>query len=83
MNRIVSSFCILTVMASMAVAADSDWPGWQGPNRDGKSLDTGLLKKWPDDGPKLLWKVDGIGSGFSSVAVADGKVYTSGDRDGK
>ena len=59
------------------------WPGWLGPNRDGKSPDTGLLKEWPDDGPKLLWKADGIGVGFSSVAVAGGKVYITGDQDGK
>ena len=66
-----------------AAAAGGDWPGWLGPNRDGKSLDTGLLKEWPADGPKLLWKVDGIGVGFSSVAVVGGKVYITGDQDGK
>ena len=62
--------------------ASAEWPGWRGPNHDGKSLDTGLLKEWPS-GPKLLWKADDIGVGFSSVAVAGGKVYISGDRDGK
>ena len=61
----------------------ADWPGWLGPNRDGKSPDTGLLKEWPAGGPKLLWKVDGIGVGFSSVAVAGGKVYITGDKGGK
>ncbi len=60
-----------------------DWPSWRGPNRDGKSLDSGLLKEWPDDGPLLLWTVDSIGRGFSSVAVADGAVYTTGDFDGR
>jgi outer membrane protein assembly factor BamB len=64
-------------------AADADWPGWRGPNRDGKSLDRGLLKEWPTDGPKLLWKTEVIGVGFSSVAVSGGKVYISGDQDGK
>ncbi len=83
MTRIVSSLCVLTVTASLAMAADSDWPGWLGPNRDGKSLDTGLLKQWPAQGPRLLWKADGIGVGFSSVAVTGGRVYISGDRDGK
>ncbi len=83
MPRIISSLCVLTVIASSTMAAESDWPGWLGPNRDGKSLDTGLLKQWPAEGPKLLWKVDGIGVGFSSVAVTGGKVYITGDRDGK
>ncbi len=83
MTRILSSFCLLTVMSSMAMAANSEWPGWLGPNHDGKSFDTGLLKEWPTGGPKLLWKVDAIGVGFSSVAVTGGKVYITGDRDGK
>ena len=82
-TRILSSFCALTLMASLALAADSEWPSWLGPNHDGKSLDTGLLKKWPAAGPKLLWKAENIGRGFSSVAVAGGKVFISGDRDGK
>ena len=66
-----------------AAAAAGDWPYWLGSNHDGKSPDTGLLKQWPEDGPKLLWKADDIGVGFSSVAVAGGKVYITGDQDGK
>jgi outer membrane protein assembly factor BamB len=66
--------------ACLAVAADADWPGWLGPNHDGKSPDTGLLTVWPEGGPKLLWKATDIGSGFSSVAVAGGKVYITGDK---
>ncbi len=66
--------------AARGPAAPADgWPGWRGSLRDGKSPDTGLLKQWPDGGPQLLWKVDGIGKGFSTVAVANGVVYTTGD----
>ena len=42
----------------------SDWPQFRGPNRDGKSLETGLLKQWPEDGPKLLHTISGFGDGF-------------------
>jgi outer membrane protein assembly factor BamB len=70
-------------MVSLAGAAESEWPGWLGPNRDGKSLDTGLLKQWPEEGPKLLWQVDDIGVGFSSVAVVGDKVFITGDKDDK
>ncbi len=83
MPRIIFSLCVLIAIVSSAMAAESYWPGWLGPNRDGKSLDTGLLKQWPAEGPTLLWKIDGIGVGFSSVAVTGGKVYITGDRDGK
>ena len=57
------------------------WPTWLGPNRDGKSPDAGLLKQWPPGGPPLLWKVDDIGKGYSSVVVVDGTVYVTGDVD--
>jgi outer membrane protein assembly factor BamB len=58
--------------------ANGQWPGWLGPNRDGHSADTGLLKQWPEEGPKLLWKVDSLGAGWSSVAVANDRVYITG-----
>ena len=83
MKSSVSALCVLTIIASTAVAADLDWPAWRGRNHDGKSPDSGLLKQWPDGGPKLLWKADGIGVGFSSVAVVGGRVFITGDKDGK
>ena len=49
-----------------------------GPNRDGISTETGLLKQWPTDGPPLVWKVAGAGTGYSSLAVANGRIYTLG-----
>lgn len=57
MLRIISSPCVLIAIASSAMAAELEWPGWLGSNRNGKSLDTGLLRQWPANGPKLLWKV--------------------------
>jgi len=65
------------------VCVADDWPQFRGPNRDGKSPETGLLKVWPEGGPKLLWSVDGLGIGFSSVAVARGFVHTTGMIDGQ
>ncbi len=58
----------------------ADWPQWRGPNRDGLSADTGLLKAWPEGGPKLIWKAEGIGVGYSAVAVANGRIFTLGDQ---
>lgn len=55
-----------------------DWPQWQGPNRDNTSNETGLLKQWPPEGPKMCWVSEGIGHGYASVAVAGGKIYTTG-----
>ncbi len=63
------------------VLSNGDWPQWRGPNRDGLSGETGLLKEWPEDGPPVVWKATGIGEGFSSVSVVANRVYTMGDLD--
>jgi outer membrane protein assembly factor BamB len=59
-----------------------DWPGWRGPSRDNISQETGLLKVWPNEGPKLLWKTTGLGSGYSTPSVANGLIYLLGATDG-
>lgn len=51
---------------------------WRGANRDGKFTDTGLLQKWPDGGPQLLMKVEGIGKGYSSVIATDQYLFATG-----
>jgi outer membrane protein assembly factor BamB len=61
-----------------SVLADDDFSQWRGQNRDGKYPDKNLLKKWPDKGPELLWQIDNIGKGHSSVAVANNLVYITG-----
>ncbi len=58
----------------------ADWPQWRGPNRDGKSAETGLLEKWPEGGPKSAWKASGLGEGYASMTVAKGRIYTQGQR---
>lgn len=57
------------------------WPNWLGPNHDGVSLETGWSSDWPPDGLPLKWKRE-IGIGFSSVAIADGRLFTMGHIDG-
>ena len=70
-------FCLSTEAAAQA---GGNWPQWRGANRDGISKETGLLKQWPADGPPLAWKTTGAGGGYSSFAVADGRLYTMGLR---
>jgi outer membrane protein assembly factor BamB len=62
----------LVVLIVTAVAAD--WPRFLGPNGDGHSGDTGLLKSWPAGGPAKLWERD-VGSGYAGPAVVGGKVF--------
>ena len=60
-------------------AAQMDWPQWRGPNRDGLSAETGLLKEWPKEGPPLLWKATGLGAGYSGVSLAGQRIFTMGE----
>lgn len=53
----------------------NDWPQWRGPNRDGISSETGILKDWPEGGPKVLWKAPS-GDGYSAIVIADGRLWT-------
>lgn len=75
---IVPTGLVLLISFSLAAFAD-DWPQWRGPDRDGKCKETGLLQEWPDGGPPLAWKAEGLGIGFSTVSISEGVIYTMGD----
>jgi len=60
-------------------ATGPSWPEFHGPKRDNISPETGLLKRWPEGGPKLIWEYDDCGIGFSGMSIADGRIYCAGD----
>ncbi|MBW8015759.1 MAG: PQQ-binding-like beta-propeller repeat protein [Planctomycetes bacterium] len=72
-------FVLLTVFCVSSFGAD--WSQWRGEGRRGVSGETGLLKKWPVGGPKLLWTADDIGEVNSSMSIADGRIYVTGNKD--
>jgi hypothetical protein len=72
----------VTAAPQGAARALAEWPGWRGAQRDARSPDTSLLKSWKAGGPPLAFKATGLGTGYSSVAVAGGRIYTLGDKDG-
>jgi outer membrane protein assembly factor BamB len=78
-HRLAALTLSVAALLLSAEARAADWPTFLGPARDGRSAETGLLKQWPLEGPALLWKVDNIGPGWSSVAVVGGLVYTTGN----
>jgi outer membrane protein assembly factor BamB len=77
-----STLLALLSIAAAGTALADDWPQWRGPNRDGQSAEKGIIKSWEDSPPELLWMVEGMGRGYSSVSVAKGKIYTTGNFDG-
>ena len=80
--RALTMFVVAILIISTQAAAD-DWPQWQGPNRNAVSQEKGLLQQWPEGGPPLAWRIDGLGGGDSAPAVVGGKLYGMSTRDGK
>src|SRR6266511_5085270 len=78
--------CLTLALAGLLAALTSepasggDWAAWRGPARDAVSTETGLLKTWPDGGPKLVWQSNNAGLGYAGLAIVGGTVYTMGAR---
>ena len=70
LNILLAGIC-LTVSAQDVVQ-------WRGVNRDGIYNESGLMKKWPEGGPKLLWHFDELGDGHTSAAVTSKAIFTTG-----
>jgi outer membrane protein assembly factor BamB len=74
------AFCLATLSLTTGVldVRAADWPNYRGPDHNGISKETGWSAQWPANGPKQVWKAK-VGMGFSSFAVANGCVYTTGN----
>jgi len=59
----------------------SDWPQWRGPERNGVSKDTGLLRQWPGPGPQRAWSISSLGEGYGSLAIKGDRIFIQGSRD--
>ena len=81
-SLVLFSWAALTLLPLASSDGQENWPQWRGPQRDGISPDKGLLKEWPAEGPSVLWQVDTVGVGYSSVTVVGGRIYTQGDLHG-
>ncbi|HID21111.1 MAG TPA: pyrrolo-quinoline quinone, partial [Planctomycetaceae bacterium] len=74
---------IVGVCAAVGAAEEPSrggwWPEFHGQGRTNVSTETGLLKRWPEGGPPLLWRYSRCGRGYSGVAIAHGRIFTAGD----
>jgi outer membrane protein assembly factor BamB len=68
-------FGLAIAIGMLSLVEAADWPQWRGPHRTGVSLETGLLKEWPKEGPKPLWQLKDIGDGYGAPAVVGARVY--------
>jgi len=69
----------MLIMVSTALNAQD--AQWRGPGRDGKYPAEGLLKQWPESGPELVLRKDGLGGGYSTPILYEGNYYVTGRRD--
>lgn len=74
---------LLLTASSFGPLQAADWPQWQGVDRTAVSTETGLLQEWPEEGPPLAWRIEGLGGGDSAPAVVDGRLYGLSNRDGQ
>ena len=65
---------LLAACGPNRVSLADDWPQWQGVKRDGIWRESNILKKFPEDGPKVTWRV-AVAGGYSGPAIANGKVF--------
>jgi outer membrane protein assembly factor BamB len=82
MLRRYASFFAIVVALGVALSAqtpspssNTDWPQWRGPDRNGISKETGLLKQWPTGGPPRLWRVSNLGAGYGSLAIKGERIF--------
>lgn len=68
-------------LCTTITAAAKDWTQWRGEQRQGHSPDTGLLKSWPEGGPKRVWLFEDCGKGYSGPSIADGRIFIMGTRE--
>ena len=60
--------CLSFLHVALGAETNEDWPQFLGPRANGTSLETGLLDKWPENGPPILWDKK-IGTGYSAPSV--------------
>ena len=78
MKTVMTTLVTLTLVILGGMAYGGESPQFRGPNRDGKFDEQGLLKAWPEGGPPVAWIAKGLGKGYSSASVMQGKIYVPG-----
>ena len=69
--RLACQFGFILIAAAEMFAAD--WQQYRGPNHDGSTPEK-ILKAWPREGPRQLWKV-ALGESFGSFAISGDKAF--------
>lgn len=76
-----TSILVSALLAVHSASLADDWPQWRGPARSDVSNEKDLLRHWTQE-PKRLWLFENAGHGYSGPAIAGGKLFTMGTRNG-
>ena len=83
MKHFVGALCAFFLFSSIILAQEPDWNQFRGPNRDNHAFSTGIAKTWSQGGPRLIKKIDILGSGFSNLCFVGDTIYTTGSFDNR
>jgi outer membrane protein assembly factor BamB len=87
MRRLRAVVLLLTLILMPAnagvVVLEAEWPQWRGPERNGLSRETGLMKAWPASGPKAAWSASGLGQGYGSLSIKGDRIFVQGMKGGE
>jgi outer membrane protein assembly factor BamB len=78
--KAIAPLVAAVVMVTAGNSWAADWPQWNGPDRNAISQETGLRQEWPQDGPALVWRVTGLGGGYSAPAISAGRMFGMSNR---
>jgi hypothetical protein len=74
-------WCLFLFLLITQLSRSQDFFEWRGLGRTGIFNETGLLKKWLEGGPELLWSVNDLPKGYSSVSIGNGTLFLTGLKD--
>jgi outer membrane protein assembly factor BamB len=77
LRNLVLLACFIAACPPLSAQTPAYWPQFRRPDRSNVAKNTGLLKKWPEEGPPLVWKVTDWGAGMAPVSVAEGRICLS------
>jgi outer membrane protein assembly factor BamB len=75
-TSLATGLLLVTGFGVTGALSAADWPQYRGVSRDGHATGEELLSSWQEAGPKELWRVEVGEDGYSSMAIANGKVFT-------
>jgi outer membrane protein assembly factor BamB len=80
-SPVLSAAIAVTATLAASLRADDSWPQFRGPSGQGVASDAALPLTWSET-EGVVWKTAIVGRGWSSPAVADGRIWLTTAEEG-